>query len=69
MKGWVSARGYSENIVNEKIVEVFFGISFLVTVIKDLFSFLYRDEEVQKIFFPSPMVSYRRARKNKRLNS
>ena len=69
MKEWFSARGYSENIANEEIVEVFFGISFLVTLIKDLFSFLYSDEEVQKIFFPSPMASYRRARKNKRLNS
>ena len=69
MKEWFSARGYSENIVNEKTVEVVFGISFLVAVIKDLFSFLYSDEEVQKIFVRSPMVSCRRARKNKRLNS
>ena len=63
-----SARGYSENIVNEQIVEVFFGISFLVTLIKDLLSYLYSDEEAQKIFFPSPMVSNGRARKNKRLS-
>ena len=35
MKEQFSARGYSENIVNEQIVEVFFGISFLVTLIKD----------------------------------
>ena len=67
IKEWFSVRGYSENIANEEIVEVFLAFLFLVTLIKDLPSFLYSDEEVQKIFFPSPMVSYRRARKNKRL--
>ena len=69
MKEQFSARGYSENIVNEQIVEVFLGISFLVMLIKDLLSFLYSDEKAQKIFFPSPMVSNRRARKNKRLST
>ena len=52
-----------------KLLKFFFGISFLVTLIKDLLSFLYSDEEAQKIFFPSPMVSNRRARKNKRLST
>ena len=71
MKEWFLARGYSENMVNEQIIKVFFFfcIPFEVKLNKYLLSFLYSDEEVQKIFLPSPMVSYRSARKNKRLNS
>ena len=74
MKEWFLARGYSENVVNEQIIKVFFFffffcIPFEVKLNKYLLSFLYSDEEVQKIFLPSPMVSYRSARKNKRLNS
>ena len=48
------------------------GIPFVVTyhlkakklgkLIKDLLPFLYNDEEVQKVFSPPPMVSYRSAR-------
>ena len=34
-------------------------------LIKDLLPFLYSDEEVQKVFSPPPMVSYRSARKIK----
>ena len=34
-------------------------------LIKDLLPFLYGDEEVQKVFVPPPMVSYRSARKIK----
>ena len=34
-------------------------------LIKDLLAFLYSDEEVQKVFSPPPMVSYRSARKIK----
>ena len=51
------------------------GVSFLVTyhpnikkrgkLIKDLLPFLYSDEEVQKVFSPPPVVSYRSARKIK----
>ena len=51
------------------------GVHFVVTydpkvkklekLIKDLLPFLYRDEEVQKVFSPPPMVSYRSARKIK----
>ena len=72
MKEWFLARDYSENVVNEQIIKVsffFFCIPFEVKLNKYLLSFLYSDEEVQKIFLPSPMVSYRSARKNKRLNS
>ena len=73
MKEWFLARDYSENVVNEQIINVsfffFFCIPFEVKLNKYLLSFLYSDEEVQKIFLPSPMVSYRSARKNKRLNS
>ena len=73
MKEWFLARDYSENVVNEQIIKVFFFfffcIPFEVKLNKYLLSFLYSDEEVQKIFLPSPMVSYRSARKNKRLNS
>ena len=73
MKEWFLARDYSENMVNEQIIKVlfffFFCIPFQVKLNKYLLSFLYSDEEVQKIFLPSPMVSYRSARKNKRLNS
>ena len=73
MKEWFLARGYSENVVNEQIINFFFFfffcIPFEVKLNKYLLSFLYSDEEVQKIFLPSPMVSYRSARKNKRLNS
>ena len=73
MKEWFLARGYSENVVNEQIIKVsfffFLCIPFEVKLNKYLLSFLYSDEEVQKIFLPSPMVSYRSARKNKRLNS
>ena len=49
------------------------GISFVVTyhpkvkkpgkLIKNLLPFLYSDEEVQKVFSPPPMVSYRSATK------
>ena len=63
-------------MVNEQIIKVsfffsffFFWIPFEVKLNKYLLSFLYSDEEVQKIFLPSPVVSYRSARKNKRLNS
>ena len=45
------------------------GVPFVVTyhpkvkkigkLIKDLLPFLYSDEEVQKVFSPPPMVSYR----------
>ena len=71
MKEWFLARDYSENVVDEQIINVsfFFCIPFEVKLNKYLLSFLYSDEEVQKIFLPSPMVSYRSARKNKRLNS
>ena len=51
------------------------GVPFVVTyspkvkklgiVIKDLLPFLYSDEEVQKVFSPPPMVSYKSARKIK----
>ena len=51
------------------------GIPFVVTchpkvkklrkLIKDLLPFLYSDEEVQKVFLPPPMVSYRSVRKIK----
>ena len=34
-------------------------------LIKDLLPFLYTDEEVQKVFSPQPMDSYRSARKIK----
>ena len=75
-KEWFLARDYSESVVNEQIIKVsfsfsffFFCIPFEVKLNKYLLSFLYSDEEVQKIFWPSPMVSYRSARKNKRLNS
>ena len=72
MKEWFLARDYSEIVVNEQIINVsffFFCIPFEVKLNKYLLSFLYSDEEVKKIFLPSPMVSYRSARKNKRLNS
>ena len=74
MKEWFLARDYSEIVVNEQIINVsffffFFCIPFEVKLNKYLLSFLYSDEEVQKIFLPSPMVLYRSARKNKRLNS
>ena len=39
-----------------KLLKYFFGIPLVVKLIKDLLSFLYSDEEVQKIFLPSPMV-------------
>ena len=32
-------------------------------LVKDLHPFFYSDEEVQKVFSPPPMVSYRSARK------
>ena len=35
------------------------------TLIKDLLPFSYSDEEVQKVFSPPPMVSYRSSRKIK----
>ena len=51
------------------------GVPFVVTyhrrvkklgkLIKDLLPFLYNDEEVQNVFSPPPMVSYRSARKIK----
>ena len=51
------------------------GIAFVVTyyskfkklgkIMKELLSFLYSDEEVQKVFSPLAMVSYRSARKIK----
>ena len=75
MKEWFLARDYSESVVNEQIIKVsfsfffFFCIPFEVKLNKYLLSFLYSDEEVQKIFWPSPMMSYRSARKNKILNS
>ena len=74
MKEWFLARDYSENVVNEQIIKVsffffLFCIPFEVKLIKYLLSFLFSDEEVQKFFLYSPMVSYRSARKNKRLNS
>ena len=62
MKEWFLVRDYSENVVNEQIIKVFFRIPLVVKLIKDLLSFLYSDEEVQKIFLPSPMVSYRSSR-------
>ena len=34
-------------------------------LIKDLLPFLHSDEQVQKVFSPLPMVSYRSARKKK----
>ena len=34
-------------------------------MIKDLLQFVYSDEEVEKVFPPPPIVSYRRARKIK----
>ena len=75
MKEWFLARDYSENVVNKQSIKVsfffffFFCIPFEVKLNKYLLSFLYNDEEVQKNFWPSPMVSYKSARKNKRLNS
>ena len=79
MKEWFLARDYPENMRNEQINKVVFGksqssrknsengVPFVVTchLIKDLLSFLYSDEEVQKVFSPPPMVSYRSARKIK----
>ena len=56
MKEWFLVRDYSENVVDEQIIKVFFWHSLVVKLIKDLLSFLYSDEEVQKIFLPSPMV-------------
>ena len=86
-KEWFLARGYPENVVNEKINKVVFGksqpgrknsensIPFVVTyhpkvkklgkLIKDLLLFLYSDKEVQKVFSPPPMASYRSTRKIK----
>ena len=75
MKEWFLARDYSENVVNEQITKAsfsfffFFCIPFEVKLNKHLLSFLYSDEEAKKFFLPSPMMSYRSARKNKRLNS
>ena len=52
------------------------GVPFVVThhpkvrklgqLIKDLLPFLYSDEEVQKVFSPPPVVSYRSTRKIKK---
>ena len=54
MKEWFLARDYPKNVVNE-----------LGKLIKDLLSFLYSDQEVQKVFSSPPMVSYRSTRKIK----
>ena len=38
-------------------------------MIRDLLPFLYRDGEVQMVFSPPPIVSYRKIEKNNRLYS
>ena len=45
-----------------KLIKFFFGIPFVVTLIKDLLPFFY---SVEEMFLPSPVVSYRSARKIK----